>query len=275
MPRKILLGNLQQDHRGERITSNILINLKASKLQEIRDFCPTATRLLYSTLGINIYVLDGFIHLECLLLENHQSQLIFEMAGRPHIGDNYAIAAGGTDVFSLEYWILNTEITNLPATTLVATSPALTRDEVQAQTPEAVDRRKLRKASRSHNGVLLEFPGATGPTRLNVPEVPKLLPTGTQVEIIATVVDLPSKRALLGAIQPLDRGQASTAHFSLSPKMLARRQIHGDASSMGALLLESRDHRMPIRIRAVVLDSWEDGEHCLLDILEVKRLSIS
>lgn len=272
MPRKILLGNLQQDRRGQRVTAEMLVDLKVEKIQEIRGFCPTATRFLHSKIGVEIYSIDGIVHLECMLFENHQSQLIYEMAGRPGVSNLSTDNLDDTDIFFLEYAILNREITNIPAAILVATSPTLTREDIQAISPEAEDRRRIRKASRPRNGELLDFPSVNGPTRLEVPEIPKLLPTGSKVEIIATVKDLPPKRALLGAIQPLDSGHGKAGHLNLLPEMVARRQIHGDAAIMGALLLESRDHRMPVRIEAVVLDNWIDGEHCLLDILTATRL---
>jgi hypothetical protein len=264
MLRKALLGILKVDQSGQRVSLDQYLELKQQRLQDIYDFCDIALRLRYSQVVAELFTQDGTVEIEFYLCETQQPPLEID-----YVND---IISLGQDGFFEEYEQLQMELADAPANLQIATSPALTREQLRGESLDARVLRLFRKAERERTPQLVELPGRNGPTRLNIQRVPRFFSTGVEREIVATVKDIQGKCALLHMTRPYAKEDIKDFGADLPGEMLGRRQIYGPAAKMGTLLLESCDHRMPILLKVVLLDSWEDGKHCMVDILTARPL---
>lgn len=266
MSRTVSLGCLQIDFTGERLTPQQMLDLQSRKTADVMNFCHPLRVLQHSTFESSIYSVDGQVTLEFFLNESCYYALPQEYL--PVVQDDLKIPR--KDPFESELDNVLDALEMAPTHLILALSPSVNRATLRAYAPRAAQLRELRRVASGLSGTTPMLPGFNGPTTLNIPRVPKYLPTGSRVQISANVKGISPGEACLEKIQVLQQDAVEAS--SLPATMTLVRRIHGPGVVHSMEILEAHDHGHRLHFEVVVVDDWVDGSPRKLDLLRVIAL---
>ena len=235
---------------------------KALRLEFI-TLVPAAGRLRACELFLQRHHTDQGCRLEYYLVEFPQTGFEFEVADRPP-------PAGARQRADFHHDIedVTAGCNDVKTRLVLAHSPNLGHQKLQQRTPAIAELKALRTLCRRH-ARQLAIPTPSGDLVLDLPAVPRHLPTGIKCDITARVAKLtPDHMAHLDSATWQPSPELKECPLpSLSPKAVARRD--GLPDVMVKRLLDSMDARKQIQLCVTIAFDWATGSAKELKILSV------